>query len=425
MNNIKSLEQWVYLLLVSINILVLLLTTFCLWLVSESTLIILTLLAFQLPLQFFLSEKIQAKLISPYYGLLTLVDGIKVDDYSLQVKPAFEQGISATLLAEITSLSESLRQKKHLFDEKNLLVHSLIQQLDSPVLLLDHEHKLIQGNQALSSWLGKDWRLVRLMPVTSFNLVQGKNTWAFNDKALSKQYKIRSSRFTDGAGEHQLLILTDISLDLRKMHQDSWQQVVRVLSHEIKNSLTPIKSLAQTMSQFSDNEEQKMALDTIVERSQNLQLFVSQYSRLSKKHSVNLKEIDLITFFKRIQSLYKDIQFNFDFNTAQISADPVLFEQVIINLVDNAKQASQQKAEITISSQLTNNNTLIKIIDKGCGIQNEDNLFVPFYTTKSDGQGIGLVLSRNIIEQHGGKLTLENTKNIAGVTAKIRLPNRL
>ena len=425
-----SLDQWLNRILFSVNLMFLFLIALSTWLIAHSLLLAVTLVIFILPLLAFFSGKIKNKLLQPYFGLLTSLESIKVDDYSFETIPTFSKGVSAQLFDEVSSLAKILRQKKRLFDEKDLLVHSLIKQLDSPVLLIDEHKKLVYGNQALSHWLNKDWRLMRLISVKSLGLSQVDNDWLFDDKEQAQRFKIRSSSFKDQSGQHQLLILTDISSELRKMQSQSWQQVVRVLSHEIKNTLTPIQSLAQTLAQFSQVPDQKEALNVIVERSQNLTEFVQQYSQMTQVYSLNIKEIDLELSLSKMCMLHPELAVNTKLDVSHISADPILFEQVLINLITNAKQASallntkSEKIAISFHSYQLAGFSVIEIIDNGSGILNIDNLFVPFYTTKENGQGIGLVLCRNIIEQHGGQLTLENKADEKGAKASIKIPNQ-
>jgi len=427
--SIYSLEQWLNRLLFSVNFLLLGLLVSTTWVVTASGLMVITVIVFLLPLMLFVTSNIKQKLLQPYFTLLTSLESIKVDDYSFETIPFFKKGVSAQLFDEVASLAQMLRKKKRLFDEKDLLVHSLIKQLDSPVLLIDEKEKLVYGNQALSNWLNKDWRLLRLRAIKSFGLTQVDNHWLFDDKAQAQRFKIRSSSFKDGSGQHQLLILTDISSELRKMQSQSWQQVVRVLSHEIKNTLTPIQSLAQTLAQFSQDNSQKEALGVIVERSQNLTEFVQQYSQMTQVYSLNRKTIDLDVVLSRICLLHPELTFITDLQVTTISADPILFEQVLINLITNAIQACSgkeqidDKVSITFYSYESAGFTQIEVIDHGSGIQNSDNIFVPFYTTKTTGQGIGLVLCRNIIEQHGGQLTLLNNSDQKGAKACIKLPS--
>jgi len=425
-----SLEQWLNRVLFSVNFILLFFILLSTWLISRSLLLVVTIFIFSLPLLAFLTENIKNKLIQPYFGLLTSLESIKVDDYSFKTIPVFSKGVSAQLFHEVENLAQLLRQKKRLFDEKDLLVHSLIKQLDSPVLLIDEQNKLVYGNQGLSNWINKDWRLMRLTPIKSLGLSQLENEWCFDDTEQAQRFKIRSSSFKDHSGQHQLLMLTDISSELRKMQSQSWQQVVRVLSHEIKNTLTPIQSLAQTLAQFSQVPDQKEALNVIVERSQNLTEFVQQYSQMTQVYSLNLKEIDLKNTLSKMCMLHPDLVVKNKLDVKYITADPILFEQVLLNLITNAKQASSlqgmdnEKITISFNSYQIVGFTILEISDYGSGIQNSDNLFVPFYTTKQNGQGIGLVLCRNIIEQHGGQLTLVNKVNEKGAKACIKIPNK-
>lgn len=363
--------------------------------------------------------------MSPYYRIITALESIKVDDYSVEVIPPYTQGILHKVFAEINQFSQILRRKKRLFDEKDLLVHNLIKQLDSPVLLINAQDQLAHGNQALSRWLGKDWRLIRLMPVKSFGLLKSKQGWSFEDENQAKHFKLRSSHYKNDSTEHQLLIFTDISTELREMQIESWQQVVRVLSHEIKNSLTPIKTIAQALAELNVDPLQKQMLEVINERSQKLSKFVSHYSKLTWVYEIKKKTIDINQLLTSITAIYMDIDFELQLQITQLHGEPLLLEQVLINLITNSRQAIEQKkikGRIQIQSFNKSNFTLVRIIDNGAGIQNSTNLFVPFYTTKSDGQGIGLLLSRNIIEQHGGQLTLENNQDREGTTAIIKLP---
>lgn len=423
----KSLELWLSRVLLSGSGLVFGLLVLCAWLAGASGLMLVTLSLCLLPLLYLLYEWLKDKLLRPYFNLLTALESINVDDYSFEIRPFFNAGVAGRVFHELTSLSTRLRQKKRLFDEKDLLVHSLIQQLDSPVMLLDQENKLHHGNQALSRWLGKDWRLMRLLPVQALGLRNVEGQWCFSDESQQHQFKIRSSVYKDTSGEHQLLLLTDISSELREMQALSWQQMVRVLSHEIKNTLTPIKSLAQTLAEFSDDPEQKEALDVIAERSQNLSEFVYHYSQMTRVYQLNKQVVDLPVMLATIETLHPDIDFVFKLDISTINVDAMLFEQVLINLITNAKQACAdsaiaEKARLTCASYVSRGEVVLALTDNGGGILNEDNLFVPFYSTKTNGQGIGLLLCRNIIEQHGGRLTLSNNDAGPGATACIYLP---
>lgn len=438
---ITNQEQWLTKALYLLSAILIVLTSTITWLLSASILWLITVNSVLLPILYFVADSVKEKLNKPYYHLLYQLDALLVDDYSLTSQFKNNNGIAGQVFTSLTKLSQQLSNKHQLFDENNLLVHSLIQALDSPVLLLNDKQQLIHGNQALSLWLEQDWRLVRLTKVEQLGFSYHDHHWQMKNQQQSPLYKIRSSQFTLANQQHQLLILTDISSELRQMQLKSWQQLIRVLTHEIKNSLTPIKSLAQTLRDINQDKEQQSALNVIVERSQNLNDFVANYGQITRVYQLKLKPIKLTLFIEGIIPLYPNINFSCQFEQTSITADEVLLQQVFINLIENAQQAfisratdidinNKEQCQLIIKSKLLKNVCLLTLTDNGAGIQNTDNLFVPFYTTKANGNGIGLSLCRNVIEQHGGQLTLINNTNnndnsaekTTGACAQITIP---
>ena len=195
--------------------------------------------------------------------------------------------------------------------------------------------------------------------------------------------------------------------------------------------MTPIKSLAQTLvSQELADTKSKQALQVIVDRSISLQEFVNRYGDITKNITINKSWFNTADFIKTVTVLFPQSNFSLDNKVESIWGDVVLLKQVVINLIKNGVEANGQNSEsciaITISSQHSRNekSVVIEVTDNGQGIVNRENLFVPFYTTKKQGQGIGLSLSKNIIEQHGGRLTLVNNVDKQGATAKIYLSQK-
>jgi len=410
------------LLMLSLHGLILVLISGNIWLLTQSALLVFSAIGVLIPVQALLTFKIQKALISPYHQILTSLDAIKENDYSVKNINAYSLGVSSKVFKEIEDLSRILRKKRLLYKKQNLLSFALIQQLDSPIVILDGEMRINDGNSALSLWLGKEWSLIKLMPASHLQLIKTEHGWKFSETELNNNYSIRSGRYHNELGKHTLLIFTDISKELRQMQKESWQQLVRVLSHEIKNTLTPIQSLAQLLEKESKDENDKEILNIIIDRSKNLDAFVTQYSKIFKRLTINTQPIDLGSFIKTQLSLHEPLSFDLDLNVSSVIADPILLEQVFINLIVNAIQASDGQCHLTITSYLASNQVVIEFVDDGIGIQNPENLFIPFYTTKQSGQGIGLPLCQNIIEQHGGQLTLANRVNHRGAIANIRLP---
>jgi two-component system nitrogen regulation sensor histidine kinase NtrY len=380
------------------------------------------------------------KMITPFYSLTNLVEAIRLEDYSLRARDQYQSGVMHSLSQEIAQLSNDLQQRKQIYDQHTLLIYHLIEQLDAPIAIFNHKLKLSHANASFSDYIKQPWQSKRLSSSQSLGFVLNdatdfiKQQWSFTDTSKSSQWQIKQSQFTQNEQQFYLVILTNVEFILRKNQQDSWQQIIRVMSHEIRNSLTPIKSLAQTLVALPNQEERsKQALNVIVERSLALQEFVNRYGDITQKINIQQSWIESEPFIKDLLVIFPDHEFKSKIQCQQIWADPTLLKQVVINLIKNAIEASNADEVIRIniySAHIESKNyTIIEIIDRGQGIANPENLFVPFYTTKKQGHGIGLGLCKNIIEQHQGCLSLTNNsdelshakKEIPGATAKISL----
>jgi len=370
------------------------------------------------------------KIITPFYSLTSLVEAIRLEDYSLRIKDNYHSGVLHALSQEIAELSDDLQQRKQVYDQHTLLIYHLIEQLETPIVIFNNQLQLSHANAAFSKYLEKPWQAKRLTNSESLGLVF-KNGWQFTQKEQSERWQIKHSQFVEHEKTYHLVILSNVEELLRVNQQKSWQQIIRVLSHEIRNSLTPIKSLAQTLvSQELADTKSKQALQVIVDRSISLQEFVNRYGDITKNITINKSWFNTAEFIKTITVLFPQSIFSLENKVESICGDVVLLKQVLINLIKNGVEANGQNSEsfiaITISLQHSRNekSVVIEVTDNGQGIVNRENLFVPFYTTKKQGQGIGLSLSKNIIEQHGGRLTLVNNVDKQGATAKIYLSQK-
>lgn len=383
------------------------------------------------------------KLLAPFYRLTNGVENIRSGDYTSFVRSPFKYGVCAQAFEELSHLSNYLEEKKYYFEERTLLVYSLIEYLDSPVLVLNHHLQLIHANKAYSNTLGYDWHILRLTKADKLGLQQdAEGAWLFEQNPSDEQFsiplntiQIRSSRFMERGKEHQLLILTDITKIVMDTQRFSWQQLIRVISHEINNSLTPIISLSQSMLEMAVDERQEKILKIIKTRSSELHSFIKRYVNIYKETKVIYIPIDLNQVAEELRVMFPHCTIKTLFNVGIINADPALFKQTIINLVKNAYEsmevynkelaretAIEQFGTIEFWCEEDGKNIKISIIDEGVGIQNPNNLFVPFYTTKTNGQGIGLSFCRHIIELHSGLLTIRNRHNQRGAIATILIP---
>jgi len=400
-------------------------------LLEASTLVIVTFFTFSLPLVILWLRRFYHKIITPFYSLTNLVEAIRLEDYSLRTREQYQSGILHSLNQEVTTLAEDLQQRKQVYDQHTLLIYHLIEQLDAPIAIFNQKQQLSHANGAFTQYIGQPWQSKRLSTSRSLGLSMDKdNRWSFINENESSRWQLKQSQFIQDEKTYHLVVLTNIEKLLRQNQQDSWQQIIRVLSHEIRNSLTPIKSLAQTLVELpSQPDNAKQALQVIVERSISLQAFVNRYGDITQRFSVEKKHFASQPFAEMLITLFPKQIIHIDVKSDNIWADPLLLKQVIINLLKNAIEACTDNKETRIDlviSLLTNNNNkqevVIEVKDNGQGIANIDNLFVPFYTTKDNGHGIGLSLCQNIIEQHGGSLTLINNKDGIGAIARLSLP---
>jgi nitrogen fixation/metabolism regulation signal transduction histidine kinase len=370
------------------------------------------------------------KIITPFYSLTSLVEAIRLEDYSLRIKDHYHSGVLHTLSQEISELSDDLQQRKQAYDQHTLLIYHLIEQLETPIAIFNHQLQLSHANAAFSQYIEQPWQVKRLVKSESLGLVFKKG-WQFTEQEQSERWQIKHSQFVEHEQTYHLVILSNVEELLRVNQQKSWQQIIRVLSHEIRNSLTPIKSLAQTLvSQELEDTKSKQALQVIVDRSISLQEFVNRYGDVTKNITLNKSWFNTVEFTQTVTVLFPQSTFALDISVDKLWGDIVLLKQVLINLIKNGVEANKENSgsniSITIFSQDNRNekSTVIEVRDNGQGISNIENLFVPFYTTKNQGQGIGLSLSKNIIEQHGGRLTLINNIDKHGATAKIYLSQK-
>jgi signal transduction histidine kinase len=248
----------------------------------------------------------------------------------------------------------------------------------------------------------------------------------------SGQWQVRRGSFRQGGLPHTLVVLSDVNVPLRQQEREAWHRLIRVLGHELNNSLAPIKSIAGSLESIASQdpmpedwrEDMRRGLGIIAGRTDALSRFTTAYTALARLPRPNMRAVDLPALIERVARLEmrKTIQIEPSAPVA-VQADPDQLEQLLINLMRNAVDAALETGgAVRVGWQQNSHRVSVFIEDEGPGLANPSNLFVPFFTTKSQGSGIGLVLGRQIAEAHGGTLTLEPRAGAKGARATVTLP---
>jgi nitrogen fixation/metabolism regulation signal transduction histidine kinase len=308
--------------------------------------------------------------------------------------------------------------------------------IDVAVFAFDMDEALVLANPAAERLIGR--RAADLIGHKARELRLDKCLEGETPRLLDRPFgpesgrlELRRSTFRRDGKPHQLLVFADLTRSLREEEQQAWQRIVRVLSHEINNSLTPIKSIAHSIKRMISRvpdiprgAEIQEGLNLIETRSGSLGRFLRAYAQLARLPKPQQRPIQIRPLAQRIAELENRLPVGVrDAEDVELSADPDQLEQLLINIVRNAVDATiETNGEVWIDWQKDDGALQITIDDEGPGLPDTSNLFVPFFTTKPAGSGIGLALSRQIAEAHGGTLALENRTGARGCRATLRLP---
>jgi nitrogen fixation/metabolism regulation signal transduction histidine kinase len=373
--------------------------------------------------------------------LSNLIESMIDGDYTLrgrlQTNQAFQE-----LLDLINNLASTLSKHKIEAKESKLLLERIMEQMDAMVIATDEQGYIVMANASANKLiLGDVDNLsgIKLSTLSVGTAMVNANTGIIefergelNQGKIKGEHFLFKESFLSEGKKHQLYILTNAERLLMEKERNAWQSLLRVLSHEMNNSLTPIISISQSMQKKLQQNHKELPKESLLEgtsiineRADSLSQFISSYSQLSHLPKPNKISFALTSMINTLATLYPTCQINCLFDKdVIIEADKNQFEQILINLFKNAVEAMNlnQEKTINIICQKEGSWQHIIIRDYGTGIANLDNIFVPFYTTKNHGSGIGLALCRQIMFNHNGLIEIENAKENSGVNVTLSLP---
>lgn len=383
------------------------------------------------------SLAVRDQVARPLQTLSNLLGALREGDYSIRARSPGPQEPLGLAMLEANTLAATLREQRLGALEASALLRKVMEEIEVAIFAFDGQGILRLVNRA-----GE-----RLLDTPSSRLLGRSASEAALDGLLEGparrtvdrtfpggkgRWEIRRSIFRQEGLSHQLVVIADLSRTLREEETQAWQRLIRVLGHEINNSLAPIKSLAGSLqgilareTRAPDWEEDlRRGLSVIGDRADALSRFMSAYARLTRLPPPDRRPMRVADWVERVVGLETRLEVEIVVGPdVMVRADPDQLDQLLINLVQNAVDAALVTTGVVQTGwEIGEGRLEVWVRDTGPGLGETTNLFVPFFTTKPGGTGIGLTLSRQIAEAHGGSLALEENVETPGCIARLSLP---
>ena len=364
-------------------------------------------------------------------GLLNLLDG----DYSTSITRDGTDELDE-LVDYYNQVSEKLRRERQSLYQRELLLDTVIQNSNLALLLTDSHQRIVYANSQASQFFCdgdavQGLFLQQLLEKAPENfrvmIAEGKDGLvSITEGSIPEVYHLSVGKFVLNTEEHKLYLIKQLTRDIGRKEIETWKKVIRVISHELNNSLAPISSMANTgkiLLEKQQTEKLAMVFDTITERSNHLKHFIQDYIRLAKLPEPKIKEVAWSELVERLCQQYR-FELLGDLPASVAYFDLGQMEQALINLLKNAHESESAVEDIQLSIS-QGREIVMTVLDRGRGISKAtmENMLLPFYTTKPNGSGVGLPLCREIVEAHGGTMVVLQ-RQAGGVEARLVLPNQ-
>jgi nitrogen fixation/metabolism regulation signal transduction histidine kinase len=384
-----------------------------------------------------LASSLGDRVARPLQTVANLLAALREGDFSIRARLGTSGETLAAVHDEINALGETLREQRLGAIEAHALLRTVMLEIDVAVFAFDDGSRLRLANRAAerlldappTTLLGETAEELRLS-----HLLEGEpaRTVSIELPGARGPWEMRRAAFRQKGSVHALVLLTDVKRALRDEERQVWQRLVRVLGHEINNSLAPIGSIARELREGRGRSPRDLewvddvarGLEVIERRAEGLGRFMAAYARLARLPHPVLTPVDVGAWVRRVASLDRRVPVIVEPGpAASVNGDSDQLDQLLINLVRNAVDASlETSGTVALTWKRDAGHVEVIVTDEGPGIATASNLFVPFFTTKPNGTGIGLVLSRQIAEAHGGAVGLVDREEGRGCRAIVRLP---
>jgi nitrogen fixation/metabolism regulation signal transduction histidine kinase len=400
------------------------------WLLRASSALVL--IALWLALVAVLRERI----VRPLQTVSNLLAALREDDFSIRARSVVADDALGHVMLEVNTLAETLRVQRLGAQEATALLKAVMAEIDVAIFAFDAQQRLVLANRYGERLLARDIADLLGHHAEELGLHEALQPASairdLNFPGGAGKWEVRRTKFWQGGTPHELLVLSDLSQPLREQEREAWKRLIRVLGHELNNSLAPIKSIAGSLESLLGRtpppddwrEDMQRGLAVIASRADALSRFTGTYARLARLPPPDRKRVDFEALMRRVVALESRLPVTLvPSPPTTMTADPDQLEQLLINVLRNAVDAAIETGGGVAAGWRKTDHTLEAWVDdEGPGLQNTANLFVPFFTTKAGGSGIGLVLSRQIAEAHGGSFSVENRSDRRGARATLRLP---